>query len=193
MKLLAFLIVILSFPASAGPVLLFIAGDSGERFVVTRPGVTVGVNAWVFAPVDHINGVDWQLSAPGFALASTVRTAWSPFADPIVNSPTLTSDLGATVNGDAAGKGVWPLMRLTLTAPSVPGIYTLLPTAAPGTGWVDQTFQDREFKSFGGMTVQVSAAVPAVAVPEPSYLALALIAGVPLCRRSRCSANVARM
>lgn len=164
-------------PAAGGPVHLFLVGDNGERLLSVRPGATVGVNAWVFAPIDSLAGVDWHLSAPGFTLVSTVRTDWSPFADPIVNTPTLANDLGAVVNSDAAGEGVWPLMRLTLTAPSVPGIYTLMPTAAPGTGWVDQGFGDNEFKSFGGMTVQVSAGAAAVAVPEPSAVAGVLLIG----------------
>lgn len=159
--------VLLTLPATAGPVHLFLTGDAGERVETVRPGATVAVDAWVFAPVDRVTGIDWLLSAPGFTLASTVRTDWSPFADPIFNTPTLANDLGAVVNGDAAGEGVWPLMRLTLAAPSVPGIYTVTPTAAPGTGWVDRGFGDNEFTSFGGMTVVVSNAA-AAAVPEPA-------------------------
>jgi hypothetical protein len=169
--------VLLAFPATAGPVHLFLVGDAGERLASVRPGATIGVNAWIFAPVDAVNGVDWKLSAPGFSLASTVRTDWSPFADPIVNSPTLTSDLGAVVDGDAIGAGLWPLMRLTLTAPSAPGIYTLMPTAAPGTGWVDRGFSDREFRSYGGMTIVVSNTAAAAVVPEPVAAIAVVIIG----------------
>lgn len=180
------LALLLTLPASAASVSLFLVGDRGERVVGVRPGASVGVNAWVFAPVDQIMGVDWKLDAASFTLAATSRSDWSPFADPLTNTPTLTSDLGAVVNSEAAGEGVWPLMRLTLTAPSVPGIYNVMPTSEPGTGWVDSGFGDNEFTSFGGMTVVVSAgAAPAAIVPEPATLAAMLFIGAALLRRRR--------